>query len=112
MQILNKTANVRQDICYRATSDSKILDMNTKDVERIISVFKELSKEEKSVANIEDLNIAAARVRERHLTKVRVLENEQRNQRNAGYVLISGLTLAGIMVVGVIIFAIIKLIIK
>ena len=54
MQILNKSANVRDDRCYYISSRSKVCDVNKEYVEKMISVFDELSREDKSVSNISD----------------------------------------------------------
>lgn len=111
MQILNKNANMKSDVCYRVTSDGKICDVNKDQVERIIAPFDELRREDKSVSNIEDLGRANTLSREKRLIRVRKLEEEQRNQRNAGFALVGSITLVGTLVVGLIIFMIVKMII-
>lgn len=111
MQILNKEANIRSDVCYRVTSEGKICDVNKDQVERIIAPFEELRKESKSVANIEDLGRANTLAREKRLIRVRKLEEEQRNQRNAGFALVGSITVIGTLVMGLIIFMAVKMIV-
>ena len=106
MQILNKEANVRE-VCYFVSSNSKVCDANVENIRRFISVNEELSKDNKSVSNVEDLEVARKRVMANRLVRVKKLEEQQR----AGYALISGLTLVGTLTVGAMIFMAIKFIV-
>lgn len=111
MQILNKSANMRNDVCYRVASEGKICDVNKEQVERIIAPFDELRKDNKSVSNVEDLGRANTLAREKRLVRIKKLEEEQRIQRNAGFAFVGSVTVIGILVMILIIFMAIKMII-
>lgn len=110
MQILNKTTNMRNDICYRVSSNGRICELNKEQLENFVAPFELLSKEDKSISNVEDLGKANALAREKVRTRIRRLENEQAIRRNAGFALISSVTIVGILVMGLIIFMAIKVI--
>ena len=109
MQILNKTANVRDDVCFRTSSNSKIVVVNKENVETLMAIFEELKKEDKSVANIEDLGRVSTLERERRLVRVKKLESEERMKQNAGFVFVGSITTVGLLVMGLLIFMTIKL---
>lgn len=111
MQILNKTVNVRDDICFRASSNGKVYDFNKEHVENIIAAFEQLGKEDKSIANIEDLKMAHELSREKKMIRIKQMADEQRMQKNAGFALISSVTIIGTLVMGLIIFMAVKAII-
>ena len=111
MQILNKSANMRNDVCYRISSNGKICELNKEQIENIISPFDELRREEKSIANIDDLEKANTISKQKRLVRVKKLEEEQRLQRNAGFALVGSITLVGTLFVGLVIFMAIKMII-
>lgn len=104
MQILNKTANMRTDMCYFVSSQSKVCDIDIETLKHYISVFEEIKKEEKSVLSVNDLVHSKENVIKNQLVRVKKMEEQKR----AGYVLISGITCVGFIALGLLIFLTIK----
>lgn len=111
MQILNKTVNMRNDVCYRVSSEGRVADVNNEFVENVIETFEELRKNEKSISNVEDLHRANVLSREKRVVRIRKLQDEQTVRRNAGFALISSVTVIGTLVMGMLIFMIIKMVV-
>ena len=104
MQIINRDANIKKDICYRITPKSKICDVSNDVALKFTSSFEELKKEGKSISNIDDLSRSSELIKQRHLAKMRILKKEQ----SGGYVLVGTLTCIGTFLVGMTIFMAIK----
>ena len=112
MQILNnKSVNMRSDMGYRITSLSKVKDVNKEYVEGILAISDELSKDNKSIANIEDFSRAKTRFNEKKLMRIKKIEDTQMFQKRAGFALIGSVTVIGALVMGLIIFMAIKIIV-
>lgn len=111
MQILNKNVNMRNDVCYRVTSNGKICDIDKEQLEKLITPFNELRSADKSVANIEDLKEANILARQKSLVRVRKLEEEQLIQKSAGFALVGGITCIGVLAVVLIIFITISMLV-
>lgn len=104
MQIINRDANMKGNICYRISSKGHICNVSKEIVLKISSPFNELKKEGKTVSNMDDLSRTSELARQRHLAKMMVLKK----QESGGYVLVGSLTCVGTILVGVIIFMFIK----
>lgn len=106
MQIINRDANIRSDICYRISSRGSICNIGKESILKISTPFEELRKEGKSISNINDLSRVSEIARQRHIAKMKLLRKEQ----NGGYILIGGLTCIGTFAIGIVIFMAIKFI--
>lgn len=108
ISLLNREPNIRPDMCQRISGKGVICSGISKEtVARIITPFEELKKGEKSISNIDDLQLANQKVREREITKTRVLKKEE----NGGYILVGSLTCLGTLAIGTLIFMAIKVLI-
>lgn len=100
ISILNKDVNLRVNVCHRLGNNGVICFVNKNYVQRMIEYFDELRKSDKSISNFRDLINVIEIVRQRRLAKMRVLKK----QENSGYILVSGITLSGIVALVAIIF--------
>ena len=106
MKIVNRDVEF-SNICQRINSENNICVLNNDEEKKIASAFEKLRDNGKEVSTIEDLSIANAIVRKEQLAKMRILKKENNN----GFILISGLTCIGTLIVATIIFMTIKFII-
>lgn len=108
ISILNRDVNLRSDICHRISSKGTIGDISKNVVSKIIECFDELKNSGKSISNLNGLREVVEIVRNRTLVKMRILKKHE----NGGYILVSGITVVGIVSVGAIIFMAIKFILR
>lgn len=107
IEIINKYPKFRGDICQRVNSNKKISTLNRNQFFRISSPFSELMNSETEKANLDELKTATSKARDKEFAKIRKLERDQ----NGGFILISGLTCIGTIIVGTAIFMAIKFIV-
>ena len=99
MEIVNRDANFRSDICQRVNSEKAICSVIKDYVSMLCDVFEELKKGK-------DIKIAVSNIRERNLAKKRILKKEE----NGGFALITGVTVLGTLGIGMLIFMAVKFI--
>lgn len=104
MEIINREANIRKDICQRVTTKGRICSLTKNTLQKVTEPFIELMKNSEKILGVADLRNSSIKVREKNLAKARILKMEQ----NGGYILTSGLTCIGILAIGTIIFITIK----
>lgn len=104
IEIINRLPNFRKDICQRITSSKSMCSLNKNQFSRISAPFTELMNDGVVSSNLEELKIATDRARDKEFAKIRKLEIQQ----NGGFILVSGLTCVGTLIVGAIIFMAIK----
>ena len=99
MEIVNRDTNFRSDTCQRVNSDKAICGVIKDYVAMLCEVFEELKSNK-------DIKIAITNIRERNLAKKRVLKKEE----NAGFALITGVTILGTIGIGILIFMAVRFI--
>lgn len=100
VQIINRLPNFRGDICQKIDSSKRICSLNKNQFSRISEPFTELMSDGVVSSTLDDLKRATTRTRDKAFAKIRKKEIE----RNGGFVLISGLTCIGTLIIGAIIF--------
>lgn len=99
MEIIDREPNFRVDTCQRVNSEKKICDVFKDYVTMLYEIFEELKK-------TKDVKKATANVRERNIAKKRILKKEE----NAGFALITGVTILGTIGFSALVFVAVKLI--
>ena len=93
MEIVNRDVNFRSDTCQRVSSEKAICGVLKNYIAMLSEVFEELKSNK-------DVKVALSNIRERNLAKKRVLKREE----NAGFALITGVTILGTIGIGILIF--------
>lgn len=108
IQIINREPNFRSTACQRVDLRKSICTSNKENLSKLLEPFIELMKENSQVFNLNNLKDAASRVEALRQAKIRKLKREQ----NGGFILISGLTCIGTLIVGTVIFMTIEMMLK
>ena len=104
ISIINREANFNPNSIQRINNANNIFTCD-KNIERTINEpFEKLRSSDKSISNHSDLRESVELVKKEKLAKTRVLTKPE----NSGFVLMSSLTVMGIVGLGVIIFMAIK----
>ena len=104
IEIINKRPNFRGDTCQKVNSNKKVCSLNRNQFLRISAPFTELLNSGVVSSNLDELKSATARSRDKEFANIRKLERE----KNGGFILISGLTCIGVLLLSAVIFTAVK----